>query len=104
MTTTRSTHMRSAAAGFTLVEMLITVVVLAMVAAAISLVLLGAAHSKSTTSSQLEASQGARVALDMMSRDIRSAGYDADITYPGSAQPTVAYVDSQEIIVSENLN
>jgi len=90
-------------AGFTLIELFITLLVLAAVTLAISVVLFAASHSKSTTTSLIEASQGSRVALDMMSRDIRSAGYGADQNYPGGGQPSIAYVDSMEIVLSENL-
>ena len=103
MNAKKPSDIRARASGFSLIELLITVVVFSIVAISIGIVLYGASHSKSTTSSLLEASQGARVALDMMSRDVRSAGYGADLTYPGGPQPSIAYVDSQEIILSENL-
>ena len=88
--------------GFTLIELLITLLVLGAVTLAVTIVLFAASHSKSTTTSLVEASQGSRVALALVAKDVRSAGYGADLTYPGAAQPSIAYVDSQEIILSEN--
>ena len=88
--------------GFTLIELLITLLVLGAVTIAITVVLIGASRSKTTSTSLIEASQGSRVALDLVAKDVRSAGYGADLTFPGGAQPSIAYVDSQEIILSEN--
>jgi len=46
-------------------------------------------RSKTDTTNSAESSQGARVALDMMARDLRSAGYGADLTYPVTPQPGI---------------
>jgi prepilin-type N-terminal cleavage/methylation domain-containing protein len=95
------THDRRNAAGFTLVEMLVTMAIFAVVAVAVTLVLMNSAKSKQRTTQRIESEQGARAAVDLMARDIRSAGYgdDRDNATP---QPAIAYVDQQEIIVSEN--
>jgi hypothetical protein len=52
----------------------------------------------------LESTQASRVALEMMARDLRSAGYGADEDYAGNPQPAIAYIDSMQVIVAENLN
>jgi len=88
--------------GFTLVELMIGLVVFAALMVTISVVLIGAGHSKDKTSQNLEATQTARSTLDMLGRDIRSAGYGADIDY-STPQPAIAYVDSLELILCENL-
>lgn len=88
--------------GFTLVEMLVTVAIFSLVAVTLTLVLMSSAKSKQSTTQRIESEQGARAALDLMARDIRTAGYGADRDYPGAPQPAIAYVDSQEIILSEN--
>ena len=100
---TPRTIRRSAAcsAGFTLVELMITLVVFALIFVAVTAVFLSASHSKDRTSQNLEATQTARATLGMVSRDLRSAGYGADQDY-ATPQPSIAYVDSMELIVSEN--
>jgi prepilin-type N-terminal cleavage/methylation domain-containing protein len=92
---------RRASAGFTLVEMLVTMVIFALVAVTVTLVLMNSAKSKQRTSQRIESEQGARAAVDLMARDIRSAGYGADRD-DSPVQPAIAYVDSKEIILSEN--
>jgi prepilin-type N-terminal cleavage/methylation domain-containing protein len=87
------------ARGFTLVELMITLVVLALVVAALAAVMTNASRSKERTSQNLEATQTARATLDMVSKDIRSAGYDDDLD---NSQTAIAYVDSTQIIISEN--
>lgn len=94
---------RRTSRGFTLVELLITVAVLALVAVVLSAVLMGTSRSKRTTTSLIESSQSARAALEMLARDIRTAGYGVDLSNPGGAQPAIAYVDSAEIIIATNL-
>jgi len=92
---------RLRSAGFTLVEMLVTLVIFSLVAVTLTLVLMSSAKSKQTTSQRIESEQGARAALDLMARDIRTAGYGADRDW-AVPQPAIAYVDSMEIILSEN--
>ena len=92
---------RRSSAGFTLVEMLVTMVIFALVAVTVTLVLMNSAKSKQKTSQRIESEQGARAAVDLMARDIRSAGYGADLD-DSPQQPAIAYVDSKEIIISEN--
>jgi len=92
---------RSRSAGFTLVELMMTLVIFALVAVAVTLVLQNSAKSKQRTSMRIESEQTARAALDLMARDIRTAGYGADLDY-SPPQPAIAYVDSQEIILCQN--
>ncbi len=87
--------------GFTLIELLITTLVFAVIMAAISAILWSASHNKERTSQNLEATQTARATLDMIAKDLRSAGYGADLDYL-TPQPAIAYVDSMQIILSEN--
>lgn len=89
--------------GFTLTELLITLVVLAVVVVVMTVVMYSAAHNKSDIAGRLEATQAARVGIDMMTRDIRSAGYGADLDYSASPQQPIAYADSLQILVCANL-
>jgi prepilin-type N-terminal cleavage/methylation domain-containing protein len=88
--------------GFSLVELMVTLVILAMVVAALMVVMIGSQRSKASTESLVEAQQSARVAAEIISEDIRSAGYgvDKDAVPP---QPAFAYVDSTELILYGNL-
>jgi len=80
---------------------MMTLVIFALVAVAVTVVLQNSAKSKHKTTMRIESEMAARAALDLMARDIRTAGYgaDRDAVPP---QPAIAYVDSQEIILSQN--
>jgi uncharacterized protein (TIGR02599 family) len=76
--------------GFTLVELLVTLVVLAVVMISLMAVMYGTTRSKTSTMNQLESVQAVRAGLDMLTRDLRSAGYGADIDYSPLPQPAIA--------------
>jgi Tfp pilus assembly protein PilW len=82
---------------------MVTLVVFAVVATTITLVLMTSAKSKQRTSQHIESAQAARAALDLMARDIRSAGYGTDLDWT-TPQQAIAYVDASEIILAENLS
>jgi prepilin-type N-terminal cleavage/methylation domain-containing protein len=92
---------RLGSTGFTLIEMMVTLVIFAVVAVTLTLVIMNSARNKTRTNQRIESEQGARAALDLMARDIRTAGYGVDIDH-ATPQPAIAYVDSMEIILSEN--
>lgn len=101
----RTGHSAKDGRGFTLIELLITLVVLAVVMIVLTTVMYTAARSKAATSNHLESTQAARAAMDMMARDLRSAGYGADLTITGvTAQPPIAYIDSMQVLINEDLN
>lgn len=85
--------------GYTLVELLVTLTVLAVVMGVIMTVLTMTSRSKTTTSNGIESVQSARVAVDMMSRDLRSAGYGADLDWTAAPQPAIAYIDSLQVLM-----
>ena len=86
------------AAGFTLVELMMVLLLFTVVVGALAVIILNSARSKQGTTGHMESVQSARAALDMMARDIRCAGYGADRDF-NPQQPAIAYVDSQEIII-----
>ena len=90
--------------GFTLVELMITLTVLAVVMVVLMSVMYAAQRSKNATANSLESAQAARVALDMMSRDLRSAGYGADVYFAASPQPPIAYIDSLQVLINANFS
>ena len=94
----------SARRGFSLVEMLITLTVLATVMIVLMTVMYSAQRSKAATTNQVESTQGARIAMDMMARDLRSAGYGADLDWTALPQPPIAYVDSLTVLINADMS
>src|SRR6266545_1945922 len=90
------------ARGFTMLELLVTIGVLVVISLALTAVLMTATRGKNSNTNSIESAQAARAAMEMIAADLRTAGYGADAdTTP--AQPLVAYVDSTELILNENL-
>ncbi len=89
--------------GFTLIELMITVMLLAVVIITLTTVMYSASRSKTLSANNIEASQAGRVALDMLARDLRSAGYGADLDYAARPQTPIAYIDSMQVLINENL-
>jgi hypothetical protein len=83
--------------------MMVALIVFAIVVLALSTVVMNASRSKMLTTNNLESTEAARIASDMIGRDLRAAGYGADIGSSPKQLP-IAYVDSLEIIVNENQN
>src|SRR5512134_2725795 len=96
--------LRTHAPGFTLVELMITLVILGVVMVVLSTIIYTAARSKAQTSNSLDSSQLTRVAVDLIARDLRNAGYEADRTYPVTPQQPIAYIDSMQVLMVANLN
>ena len=88
--------------GFTMIELMITLTVLAAVMVVLMTVMYAAQRSKISTANRIESVQGARIALDLLSRDLRSAGYGADIDAV-PAQPAIAYIDSLQVLINANI-
>lgn len=89
--------------GFTLIELMITVMLLAVVVITLTTVMYAASRSKTMSANNIEASEAGRVALDMIARDLRSAGYGADLDYAARPQTPIAYVDERQVLINENL-
>ena len=96
----RPTHR---ARGFTLVELMITLTVLAAVMIVLMTVMYAASRSKTATSNRVESEQSARIAVDMLVRDLRSAGYGADLDYTIQPQTPIAYIDSLQVLINANM-
>ena len=88
--------------GFTLTETLVTIVIIAMVTGALITIILGAMRSKTSTTNEIESTQVATAAMDWIADDLRSAGYEADLAYPTTPQPGIAYIDSTEVLICSN--
>ena len=87
------------ARGFTLIELMITLTVLAVVMIVLMTIMNAASRSKVSTNNQIESTEAASAALDMMTRDLRSAGYHADLNWIASPQPPIAYIDSMQVLM-----
>ena len=94
---------RPASRGFTLIELMVTLVVLSVVMLSLMAVMYGTTRSKTATMNQLESVQAVRAGLDMLTRDLRSAGYGADLDYAPQPQPSIAYIDSNQVLINANL-
>jgi len=97
----RSTRPPRRDRGFTLVETMVTLVVMALVMIVIMSIVYALSRNKTATSNRIESSQGARVAIDLISKDLRSAGYATDRDSP--SQPPIAYIDSVQVLINEDL-
>jgi prepilin-type N-terminal cleavage/methylation domain-containing protein len=88
--------------GFTLTETLVTIIILAVVTATLVTIIMGAMRSKTSTTNEIESAQVATAAMDWIADDLRSAGYQADLAYPTTPQPGIAYIDSTEVLICSN--
>jgi prepilin-type N-terminal cleavage/methylation domain-containing protein len=88
--------------GFTLVELMITILVMATVMIVLMTILNAANKSKTQTTNLIESTESAAVALEMLTRDLRSAGYGADLDWVAAPQPPIAYIDSMQVLLNAN--
>lgn len=86
--------------GFTLIELMITMVMLSIIVVAIVSVVMNSQKAKRNTELISEAQQTGRILVDMLSEDIRSAGYGANA--PAGHLPIV-YAGPFDIMISANL-
>src|SRR5215213_7790684 len=93
---------RRDARGFTLVELLITLLVLLVVMGTVSAMVNLSSRSKAATAQRIESTQGARAAMEQMTGDLRSAGYGTDPNFT-TPQPQIAYIDSTQVLINANL-
>jgi hypothetical protein len=80
---------------------MITLVLLAIVVAVIATVMIASQRSKADTEGRVEAQQSGRAVSDLITQDLRTAGYEVD-SDASPPQLPFAYVDSTEIIMNSN--
>ncbi len=102
MTPDRGLHPARGQRGFSLIEMIVTLSIMAMVVAALSTILIRATASRIASSNRFESLQTARAAADLIARDLRSAGFGVDLDNAAGAQPAIAYIDSTQVLMCEN--
>ena len=84
--------------GFTLIEAMVTLLVLSVVMLGLMLVLQTTAASRTRTMNGIEARDKAAAAMEMIAADLRGAGSGNDGGY-ATPQPPIAYVDSLELML-----
>lgn len=84
--------------GFSLMEVLITLVVLGVTMTTLVMIVRNSVNSKIATANAVESQEAAAASTEMISRDLRSAGYGVDLGY-ATHQPVIAYVDSMDLIL-----
>jgi prepilin-type N-terminal cleavage/methylation domain-containing protein len=87
--------------GFSLVELMVAVTVLGLVMTAVVALLINSDKAKRKNEMLIEAQQQGSAAMEMLVRDIRSAGYGVATI---NDQPIIAFATPFEIIFNTNLN
>jgi prepilin-type N-terminal cleavage/methylation domain-containing protein len=87
--------------GFTLVEVMISLAIFAIIASVLFAILIRNQQSARVTTSLVEAQQNARVAVDFLARNIRMAGYEVDLQ---NGQPVVQYAAPFEVMFNANID
>ena len=86
--------------GFTLVEVVISLAIFTIIAAVLFTILIKNQQSARVTANLVEAQQNARIAVDVLSRDVRMAGYGIDAI---NNQPVVQYAGPFEVMYNANM-
>jgi len=89
---------RAGSRGFTMIELMVTLLVLVVVMLGLMLVLQGSTASRTRTVVGIDAREKAGVAIDMIAADLRGAGSGTDGGH-ATPQPAIAYVDSLELML-----
>ncbi len=89
---------RNEARGFTLIEILTTLLVLSVAMLLLSMVLQSSVVSRFKTMQAIEARTKASAAIELIASDLRGAGSGVDAGY-SPPQPAIAYVDSLELML-----
>jgi prepilin-type N-terminal cleavage/methylation domain-containing protein len=88
--------------GFTLIELMIGLVIFALMAGTVITVLVTTSKQKTSTANEVGSTQMARLSLQMLSRDLRAAGFGTDITN-ATPQKSIAYIDSMQVLINANM-
>ncbi len=91
--------------GFTLVEIVISLVVFSLVLTAVVTIFTHSQSTKYKVDKLTEAQQAARTAIDYIIKDLRSAGYSIDLDETGGVSPQrkIVYAGPFEIVFNANL-
>src|SRR5438093_2438382 len=84
--------------GFTLIEAMVTLLVLSVIMMGLMLVLQSSNASRIHTMNGIDAREKAAAAIELIAADLRGAGSGTDLGF-ATPQPTIAYVDSLELML-----
>jgi prepilin-type N-terminal cleavage/methylation domain-containing protein len=87
--------------GFTLIEALVVLVIGVIIAGGLMFILSGSRRTSRIAEIDAQSQQNARVAIDIMIRDLRSNGYGIDV---GQGQLTLAHAGPYDVIFNANIN
>lgn len=87
--------------GFTLIEALVSVVVMSLLVLLVVTMFQSSNKMTRKATVQGDSQQSARVAVDMITRDLRSTGYDLDVA---NGQQAIVYASPWDIIFNANVN
>ncbi|MDY6786924.1 MAG: prepilin-type N-terminal cleavage/methylation domain-containing protein, partial [candidate division WOR-3 bacterium] len=92
--------------GFTLVELMVTLVVFTIVIASVLAIYLNSQRTAQRVDLMTQAQQAARNAIDYMIKDIRSTGYSIDLEESSTTNPQrpIVYAGPYELIFNANIN
>ncbi len=86
--------------GFTLIEALVVLVIGVVIAGGMMFILSGSRRTSRIAEIDAQSQQNARVAIDIMIRDLRSNGYGIDV---GQGQLTLAHAGPYDVIFNANI-
>jgi prepilin-type N-terminal cleavage/methylation domain-containing protein len=86
--------------GFTLIEVLVVSLIAAIVAGALIFILNSSRRASRIAELDSQAQQNARVAIDYITRDARSAGYGIDV---GSGQGAIVHAGPYDLVFNANI-
>jgi len=86
-------HLKQNQSGFTMVEMLIALAIVAVVSVAISVTILHVFQDPEKSNQRLEAINNVQNAADWISRDARNAGNAETVTFDSDNCPTFTWYD-----------
>jgi type II secretory pathway pseudopilin PulG len=86
--------------GYTLIEVMVVALVATMIGGALIQVLNSSGRASRLADLDSQAQQNARVAIDVVARDLRSIGYDLDVA---QGQRSIAYAGPYDLVFNANI-
>jgi len=90
--------------GFTLIELMVSVMIFALIMSLVYSMLMQTKETQSTEVDVTEARENARIALDIMQRDLVNMGLGLDRSDPEHPQQGLLYGDAWQIVFSADLD
>lgn len=87
--------------GFTIIEAMVVLVIGVIIAGGLMFILSGSRRTSRIAEIDAQSQQNARVAIDVLTRDLRSNGYGIDV---GQGQLTLAHAGPYDVIFNANIS